>query len=289
MKKNLIIIGVVMTAPLCGSPALAQQRQTSPVTLAKISENVYVILGGRGARGGLYIGDNGVLVIDSKMDKDSVDQTIAQIKVLTDKPIRYLVNTHSDGDHVAGNRYFPDTVTFVAHENCRKDFFRPTRSGAPSQWGEPDLMPFVPSVTFKAKMDIHLGSKPVQLWHFGAGHTTGDTVVYIPEAKTAFLGDQIFLTRPQLIHAYKGGNSFEHVKTLAKMLDTLDAETFCSGHSDIADRRAITQHIRKVKDLQAKAKSLVGQNKSLNEIKGQFAQDEARLVEVVYNELTARR
>ena len=54
-------------------------------------------------------------------------------------------------------------------------------------------------------------------YYFGTGHTTGDIVVYFPEAKTAFLGDQFFGTRPQLIHAYKGGNAFAHVVTLEKM------------------------------------------------------------------------
>ena len=64
----------------------------------------------------------------------------------------------------------------------------------------------------------------MELWYFGVGHTTGDIVVYFPEEKTAFLGDQIFFSRPQLIHAYKGGHSFEHVKTVTKLLEKIDAE-----------------------------------------------------------------
>ncbi len=63
--------------------------------------------------------------------KKTVDQVIKGLRKITDKPVKYLVNTHSDGDHVTGNRYFPQTVTFIAHENCRKDFFRPGRNGAP--------------------------------------------------------------------------------------------------------------------------------------------------------------
>jgi cyclase len=284
MTKNIRSILIVVLLLLV-SVSPGRQRDSQPVELKKISNNLYEILGGRGSRTGAYIGDNGVLLIDSKMNKDSVNQVIEGIRKLTNKPIKYLVNTHSDGDHIAGNRYLPETVTFVAHENCRKDFFGPDRRGNPSEWNKPELSPFVPSFTFRDKMDIHLGSKKVELWYFGVGHTTGDTVLYFPEEKTAFIGDQIFLTRPQLIHSYKGGNSFEHVKTLTKMLDAIGAEKFCSGHSEIANRAGIRKHIAQMKKRQEKVKELVKQGKNLEQIKGQFVENEGRLIGSIYSEI----
>ena len=282
MKRFFLII--VPSLFLFITSALAQQ-QTRPVKLEKISERLYQVLDGRGATGGLYIGDNGVLVIDSKMDKTSVDQTIEEIKKVTDKPIKFLINTHSDGDHVAGNKFFPQTVTFISQENCRKEMLLPGRSGSPSEWTKPESALFLPSITFRDKMDIYLGSKKVELWYFGVGHTTGDAVVYFPEEKVAFLGDQYFATRPQLIHSYKGGNSFEHVKTLEKMLATLDAEKFCLGHDVLADRSAVKKHIEQMKEMQEKVKSLAGQNKTIDEIKKEFDQNQSALVESIYNEL----
>ena len=266
--------------------SFAQQREISPVTFQKISDGLYEVLGGRGAQGGVYIGDNGVLVIDAKMDKESVDQTIEKIKQITVKPIKYLVNTHSDGDHIWGNQFFPETVTFVAHENCRKEFFHPTRDGSVSEWSKSELQPFIPSVTFHDKLNLYLGSKRVELWYFGVGHTTGDAIVYFPEEKTAFLGDQIFLTRPQLIHSYKGGNSFGHVKVLTNMLETLDAEKFCSGHSEILDREDIRKHIDQMKKRQTKVGDLKENGKSLEEIKKEFEDNESRLIESIYHEIT---
>lgn len=265
--------------------SMAQQREVPPVELSSVSERLYEILGGRGAQGGAYIGDNEVLLIDAKMDKKSVDQTIEEIEKITGKPIKYLVNTHSDGDHVWGNQYFPETVIFITHENSRNEFFHPGRDGTPSEWNKLELAPFIPSITFNDKMDIYLGTKKVELWYFGVGHTTGDLVVYFPEEKTAFLGDQIFLTRPQLIHSYKGGNSFEHVKTLTKMLKTLDAEKFCSGHSEIANREVIRNHIDQMIKRQEKVKSLVKNGKGLEEIKSEFEENEARLIETIFNEI----
>jgi glyoxylase-like metal-dependent hydrolase (beta-lactamase superfamily II) len=253
--------------------------------LEKISDNLFQILGGRGANGGVYIGDNGVLVIDAKMTKESVDQTLAEIQNITNKPIKYLVNTHSDGDHIAGNVYFPKSVTIIAHENCRKEFFHPRRDGKPSAWNDPEMAPYVPTLTYKNKMDVYLGEKKVELRYFGIGHTKGDTVVYFPEEKTAFLGDQIFMGRPQLIHSYKGGNSFGHVKALTKMLETIDAEKFCSGHSDPIDRKKVEHHIQEMITLQAKVKSLAEQGKSLEEVKKEFAENHGRLVESIFNEI----
>ncbi len=285
MKKNVKLIFILFFLTLFISLSFAQQRKTLPVKLKMISERLYEILEGRGARGGVYIGDNGVLVIDAKMDKSSVDETIEEIRKITDKPIKYLVNTHSDGDHIIGNQYIPKTVTFIAHENCRKEFFHPMKDGTPSEWNNPELSPFVPSVTFRDKMDIYLGSKKVELWYFGVGHTTGDAVVYFPEEKTAFIGDQIFLTKPQYIHSYKGGNSFGHVKALTQMLEILDAEKFCSGHTEIADRNAILNHINKMKKLQENIKTFIKKNMTMEDIVKEFEEDETGLIEAIYNEI----
>lgn len=285
MKKNFKNILFTSGILLCMSLSFAQQQQVKHVRLNLISGGLYEILDGRGANGGLYIGDHGVLVIDAKMDKESVDQTIEEIRKITDKPVKYLVNTHSDGDHVNGNQYFPEGVIIIAHDNCRKEFFQPKRDGSPSDWENPELASFIPEITFSDQMDIYTGSEKVELWYFGVGHTTGDIVVYFPEEKTAFIGDQYFEGRPQLIHSYKGGNSFEHVKTLTKMLETLDAEKFCSGHGEIIGRDEIKTHIRQMQERQDKIKTLMDENRSFEEIKSEFEENEARLVESIYNEI----
>ncbi len=281
MKKLFTFAAII----LCSSFLMGQSTEIQPISLEKISENLYQILGGRGASGGLYIGENEVLIIDSKMDKESVDGIFAAVAEITQKPVTILVNTHSDGDHINGNPFFPESVTIVAHENCRNDFFLPQRDGAPSIWADAERMRFIPKITFNDKMKIHLGNKTVELHYFGVGHTTGDIVVYFPEEKTAFIGDQVFFGRPQLIHSYKGGNSFEHVKTTQKILASLPAEKFCSGHAEIKTRADIEVHLQEMTAFQKKINSLIAGGKSLEEIQSVFRQNESRLVESVYNEL----
>jgi len=289
MKQNMRFSFILSLVFAFALGSFGQQQGSQPVELKKISDRLYEITGGRGANGGAYIGDNAVLIIDAKMDAESVEQVGRAVAGITDKPIRYLVNTHSDGDHIRGNRYFPATVTIIAHENCRQDFLRPGRNGAPSEWNKPELAAFVPSVTFQEKMAVHLGSRKVELWYFGIGHTTGDIVVCFPEEKTAFLGDQFFVGRPQLIHSHKGGNSFEHVRTLEKMLKTLDAEAFCSGHAEKTDRKAIENHIAQMKRRQETVRTLAAQDQSLEQIKNAFSTEEERLITVIYDEVNKGR
>lgn len=284
-KKSKVVIAFYLILLLLPSLVFAQQQTPQPVRLQNIVGNLYEVLDGRGARGGVFIGPNGILVIASKQDENSVKQTIDEINKISDKPIKYLVNTHSDGDHVTGNQFFPSTTTIVSHENCRKEFFLQKSNGSPSDWNNPDLLPFVPSITFHDKMEIYLGSKKVELWYFGIGHTTGDAVVYFPDEKVAFVGDQVFVGRAQLIHSYKGGNSFEHVKTLTKMLKTIEVEKFYSGHSDPLSREGIQNHINEMKTLQGKVKTLIEKNKTLDEVKNEFKKDQERLIEVIFNEL----
>lgn len=282
MKTRTLIPLLFLVA---ATSSLAQERAVQPVTFEKLTDRLYEIRGGRGANSGAYIGDNGVLLIDAKMDEDSVRGIFEGLQAITDQPVRYLVNSHSDADHTGGNRYLPGTVTIVAHENCRKEFLHPGRDGSPSMWANPELAPFLPAVTFREKMDLYLGGKKAECWYFGVGHTTGDAVVNFPGEKIAFIGDQAFPGRPQLIHSYKGGNSFAHVRNLERMLETLDAERFSIGHGDIVDRTDIRRHIETMKQRQAKVGELLRAGKSLADVQGEFPENEARLIESIYTEI----
>ena len=267
------------------APAQQAPAAPAPVTFTQVAPNLYMITGGRGANGGAYIGEKEVLLIDSKQDSASVAQVFAGLAKLTKNPVTRLVNTHADGDHVFGNRFLPKGVTVIAHENCLKEFFVASMSGAPSDWNNPALKTYLPSVTYKDRLDLTIGTKRVQLWYFGVGHTTGDTVVFFPDEKVAFTGDQVFTTRVQLIHAYKGGSSLSEVATLEKMLATIDATTFVCGHNDPIDRAAVQNHIAAQRKLQDQVRSHKAMGMSLEDTQKQFEQGQAALVQTIYNEV----
>ncbi len=74
------------------------------------------------------------------------------------------------------------------------------------------------------------------------------------------------------------------MKTLTRMLETIDAEKFCSGHSEMTDRDGIKNHIEKTKELQEKVKTLIKEGKNLEQIKGEFEENQGRLIESIFNE-----
>ncbi len=289
MVRSLSILICCMVILAQGSPLYAQRGVQAPVTFTKVSERIYQVNGGSGAQTGVVIGNDCVLVVDAKMDRKSQEEVFAGIGRLTSKPVKYLVNTHGDGDHMAGNRYFPASVTIISHDGCRKDFFLPGRDGGPSEWTKPELAPFVPGVTFSDRMNLHLGGVTAELHHFGIGHTIGDAVVYIPTEKVAFTGDQVSLPKAVYIHAFKGGNSFGSVKNLERMLAALDAERFITGHNGITDRAGVRSSIDAMKAFQNGIRALTLQKKSLAEIRKQFPAKDSTLVDIVYTEIVEGR
>ena len=98
------------------------------------------------------------------------------------------------------------------------------------------------------------------------------------------MGDQLFVGRVQLIHAYKGGSSFGEVAALEKMLVAIDARRFISGHSEIQDRAGVQAHVANMKAMQEKVRSLKAKGLSLEDVQKQFAQNEMTLVGVIFAE-----
>ena len=294
--KLFLFTGFILLLALYSTLA-DQQRQPpqyrqepAPVTIHQVKGSIYEVKGGSGANCGFFIGEKEVLVIDAKMNEESAKAMIAEIKKLTPHPLKYVVITHSDGDHVNGLIGFPEDITVVAHHQTRKDMDQ--------AFQDPGQRAYLPQLTFSKKLKLYLGSKGIKLFHFGPAHTSGDVVVYFPEEKVAFLGDLLFLGRDPLVHRHKNGSSFGLVKTLKKVLE-LEAETFVHGHGDIASRSEVEGVIKSLEDKQAKIKALIEEEKSLDEIKKAFGVEDRpvqpgrrrwlSLVEVIYLELTEKK
>jgi len=294
--KLFLFIWLIFLLPLNSSLA-DQQKQPpqyrqdpAPVTVHQVQGNIYEVKGGRGANSGFFIGEREVIVIDAKMDAESSQAMIVEIKKLTPNPIKYVVITHSDGDHVNGLISFPKDVMMIAHHQTRKDMDQ--------AFQDPGEIAYLPNLTFSEKLRLYVGSKAVKLFHFGPAHTSCDVVVYFPEEKVAFLGDLLFLNREPVIHRHKNGCSFGLVKTLKNILK-LEAEIFVHGHGDIANRSDVEAAIRSLEEKQAKIKALIEEGKSLDEIKKIFGVEDLpaqpgrrrwlSLVEVIHQELMEKK
>lgn len=267
-----------------------QQQEPASVKAFQVKGSIYEVKGGRGANAGFFIGEKEVLVIDAKMDMESAKLMIAEINKLTSNPIKFVVLTHSDGDHVNGLVGFPKGINIVAHHQ--------TRNHMDEAFKDPEQKFYLPNQTFSKKLKLYLGDKIIKLYHFNPAHTNGDVFVYFPDEKVAFLGDLLFLERDPLIHRHKNGSSFGLVKTLKAVLK-LNADTFVHGHGDIASRSDVEGVVNSLEEKQTKISALIEEGKSLEEIKKIFNVEDRpdrperrrwlSLVEVIYLELTEKK
>src|SRR5579863_5594648 len=207
-KLFLIVIGAALLLfPFSSS---AQSPAALPFTLKPLGHNVYAAIddakGDAGANSGFVIGDNAALVVDTFENEAAAKQLLAEIRKLTQLPIKFVVNTHYHLDHVAGNKVFQQNgaVVFAQHnvrswihtENLKffgKDI-KPEQRKMVETLGAPDAV-------YETGITLFLGSRRIDVRVF-PGHTGGDSVVFIPDADVVFTGDLFWRnTLPNLIDA----------------------------------------------------------------------------------------
>jgi cyclase len=208
-------------------------------TVKKIGEGVYAAISPdrskAGSNAGFVVGNNGVLVIDTFVDIAPAKELLAEIRKVTDLPIRFVVNTHYHLDHTGGNAvYAAAGATILAHRNVRS-WLRSENLKFFGATPKPEDKTRVESLTlpdevYTDAVDIYLGSRLVQV-RYMLGHTGGDSVVIVPDANVVFGGDLIWQKHlPNLIDA----TTSDWVKTLEKLHADHPSATFVSGHGDVA-------------------------------------------------------
>jgi cyclase len=184
---------------------------------------------------GFVVGEHGVLVIDAHINRAMAGLIQTAVRQVTDKPILYLVNTNYHGDHTFGNYAFPQETLIVAQQKTaeimrdfegEKRFLLATVDQDPTVFGDVRLR--LPDLVLDEYLELDLGGRVVELYHFGHGNTPGDTVVYVPEARVAWTGNLIVGegSIPFLIE----GGAGEYLETMAKFAHTLEVATIIPGH-----------------------------------------------------------
>jgi cyclase len=226
---------VAVAVLLCGALWMVQVygQQAAKLSLVKVKDDLYVIhndyVPGNSTA---LITSDGVVLVDDKFEVDH-DNIIAELKKITDKPIKYVVNTHHHADHSGGNAKLQQmNVQIVASVQARENMVDGNQSG-------------LPNVVFDQHARVYLGGKTVDLYHFGRAHTNGDVVVYFPADRALAAGDMFTFgdATPQLIDYAGGGSAKEWTKTLDQALQ-LDFEAVIPGHGDVTTR----QEMRKFRD-----------------------------------------
>jgi cyclase len=279
---------------LFAATAFAQAPPAQPFVTHQLKPNVYWIEGG-GGNSGVIIGDKGVVVIDAKTTAAGGKELLENIAKITPKPVTTVILTHSDGDHVNGLASFPAGVKVIAHENNKKEQEAALSAGGR---GAPPADHIPTQVTTKEKENLTLEGAKFELLHWAPAHTSGDLMIYLPADRIVFAGDVIASTLPDaLIHLEKHGSSEGWVTTVKGMLK-LNVDQVVPGHGNIMTKDDVRMRLARVEEKRAKVKELVGQGKSLAEIKtalgdpapaaGGRGPGFPTLTEVIYRELTGK-
>ena len=251
---------------LLGAQGAQAQTPAAPlIDIKRIGPGVYAALDGpghgAGSNAGFVIGDDGVLVIDSFFNPEATRQMVAQIRKLTPKPILYVVNTHYHIDHVGGDQVLHDAgAVIIAHRNVRTwvhdgnlhllgDRVTPALRAQVLALREPDI-------TLDRALTVWLGARRVDVRAW-PGHTGGDLVVSIPDAKVVFCGDLLWRhTSPNVIDGTVSRwiATDAAFQTLPGAADT----TFVPGHGDLAklgDVAAFEAYLADLSSLTAQARA----------------------------------
>ena len=312
-------IGVLLGGGFGPARPVAQQRAGSPAPLEtiQIRENVYVIFGA-GSNITVHVGDDGVLLVDAGAAA-TAPQVVAAVKAITPQPIRLIVNTSADADHVGGNEAVaaagmeinPDTfsddphATVLAHENVL------TRMSAPS--GADTAFPTGawPSETFTSRSRaMYLNNDAVQLLRQLGAHSDGDVLVHFRRADVIATGDILDLRHFPVIDAAQGGSIQGELEALNRLLElTVPAmplvlkpgrTLLVPGHGRVADYAELVEYRDMVTTITDNIEALVKKGLTLAQVqqanptagyRARWGRESgpwttARFVEAIYHGLT---
>ncbi len=227
------------------------QQPPADLTIEKIADDLHVIIGS-GGNVAVLTTDEGAILVDDKFEKN-VPEIVAKVKSVTDKPIKYVLNTHQHGDHTGGNHALMTSTSteIIAHKNARANMAAGKQPG-------------LPRVTFSDEIAVALGGKEVRARHLGAGHTNGDAVIYFPSHKIVHMGD-LFVRGSPFIDYSAGGNSEAWIRTLDAAL-ALDFETVIPGHGAVGKKADLAKWRGDFETVRGRIRELTRQGKSKDEI-----------------------
>ena len=277
---SVLLAGGVLTLALSASqqPAPARgaaggQGANAPrvVEVEKLRDNLWMLKGG-GGNTAVFVGTNGVVVVDTK-NPGWGQPILDEIKKLTPKPITTIINTHTHGDHVSGNVEFPSNVEIVVQQNTKANMEEMRGATGIAQNGPPTNIfkqnngKGMPTKTFKDKTTLGSGADRIDLYYFGRGHTNGDAFVVFPALRLMHAGDIFSGKNIPLLDANNGGSSVEIGNTLAKAAkDVKNIDTIITGHSTTMTVADMLQYAEFNKDFLNDVRAAKKAGKTVDEI-----------------------
>ena len=290
-----VAIAVLLALGAATDRAVAQQQTSDPLDVVQLRPNFYVIAGA-GGNIVVQLGPEGVILVDSG-STEKADLVLAAIRRLTPLPIRYIINTGMDADHVGGNEklaraglsILPGAVaagagldddllsnggaaSVLAHENVLTRLSAPTGQQSPSPPG------LRPTKTFAYRMySMYLNGEGIQIIHQPAAHTDGDTIVFFRRGDVIATGDIIDTTRWPVIDTKRGGTVQGELDALNRLMDLsilnlplqwqADRTFLVPGHGRVYDKLDLLEYRDAVTVVRDRVQALIDEGKTLAQVK----------------------
>ena len=265
LKIVRILIPAFAMVGFIASASMAQQPAAA-LTMKQLKPNVWVGLGGSGGNSTIIVGQTGVIVVDAKQTEAGAKDLLAEIAKITPKPVKTVILTHSDGDHVNGLVAYPAGIEIISHENNKKELQAAIDAGAR---GAPPKDRLPTRVTTKEKEATTIDGVKLELYHFAPAHTSGDLMVYLPNEKIVSTGDIVVTNRADdnpNVHFEKNGRTDGWLTTV-KGLIKLNADTYVTGHGDLVTRADLQRKFDATTARRNKIAAMIKEGKTLDQIK----------------------
>jgi cyclase len=249
----VLILGALLTAPLVA----AGEDRFAGVELVPhpVSGNVYMLIGA-GGNIGASVGVDGTLIIDNQFAPlaERIAQTLERIG--GERP-KLILNTHFHGDHTGGNPFFGTSGTIIAHDNVR------ARLAADEHYPGNGL----PVLTFADRVRVHFNGDTLEVVHFPAGHTDGDSVVWFRGANVLHMGDLLFNGMFPFIDLASGGSVEGVIANLSDIVGMVpDDVRIIPGHGPLASKSDLEETLVMLRSTRAFVLGALGSGKSVDEV-----------------------
>jgi len=232
------------------------------VTAEHVRGNIHVMFGA-GGNIGVSVGDDGVFIVDDQF-APLTEKIKAAIANLSDKPVKFVINTHLHGDHTGGNENFAkEGAVVVAHDNVRvrmaKRVFEATQNQLP--------VGALPVVTFNDEMSLHLNGEDTRIVYSGSGHTDGDVLIYFSGNNVLHMGDTFFANRFPFIDVRSGGTINGLIDTIATAVEVANDDTLIiPGHGPVSKKPLLIEYHTMLVESRDRIQGLKSSGKTLEEI-----------------------
>jgi len=284
--------------------AVAQQPDFSKVEIkvTKVSGNIYM-LEGQGGNIAASVGEDGIVIVDDEFAPlaEKIQAALKNLSI-TDKPVRFVINTHYHGDHTGGNVPFATSgSTLIAQDNVRK---RLASGGTAGNGGsvkmevKPAEKAALPIITFEHDVTVHLNGEDIRALHFPSGHTDGDAIIFFPKNNVVHMGDDFVRYGFPFIDVAGGGSVQGMIDGVERAAAQLPADVkVIPGHGALSNLDDVRAYVKMLKETSAVVQKALDAHKTLDQMKqekilapwakwsGDFVNQDT-FIETLFNSLT---